>query len=121
MTLEGFTTLAEYTSREARYRLVQVCLEEIQRTLTEENSPDNASRILAASLNVSQRTIQRWASGGIQSCNGNADALIALALRHRPHKAAKILKRDLDNHRRMLVTTLVKAILAGDLKPEAEI
>ncbi|HUV34643.1 MAG TPA: hypothetical protein VMW22_06900 [Candidatus Desulfaltia sp.] len=120
--MEGLATLAEYTSREARYRLVQICLEEIQgRLAEEEKSPDEASKVLAARLMVSQRTIQRWASGGIQSCNGNADALIIQAIKSQPHKAAKILKRDLDTHRKMLVTTLIRAIMAGDLKPEAEI
>ena len=120
MTSEGLATLSEYTSRETKCRLVHLCLEEIQgRIPTEEKSTDGAE-ILATQLGVSQRTVEKWMRGRTHTCMGEVDALIAYAIKAQPHKAAKILKRDLDTHRRMLVVTLVKAILTGDLKPEAE-
>ena len=121
MTPEGQSSLAEYMSRETRYRLVQLCLEEIKGRLpAEEKSTDEGVEALAARLGVCHRTVERWMRGRTHTCMGEVDALIAYSIKAQPHKAAKILKRGLDNHRRVLVFTLVKAILEGDLKPEAE-
>jgi DNA-binding transcriptional regulator YiaG len=121
MTTEGLATLSEYTGREARCRLVHLCLEDIQgMSDAEEKGPGEALSVLAARLGVSRRTVQGWAQGGARGFDGDADALVAHAIRVQPHRAAKILKWDLDAHRKAMVTTLVKAILAGDLRPEAE-
>jgi len=99
-----YTTLAEYTSREARYNLVLACLDH----LAEEAQRSNvaATMALAEKLHVSQRSIQRWAKGGIQSCNVNAEAIIYAATMWIPEKAAEILVKDLEMHRRQLVETL---------------
>jgi len=121
LTSKASATLSDYTSPDTRCRLVHLCLEEIQgRIPTEDKSTDEGAEILATRLGVSQRTVERWMQGRTHTCMGEVDALISYAIKIRPHKAAKILKRDLDTHRRMLVVTLVKAILTGDLKPEAE-
>jgi len=102
-----YVDLSEYTSRMARYRLVQACLDYYGEL--EEESGVSPTRALASSLGVSRRTVQRWARGGIQSCNANAEELIHLALQLVPREAAKILQEDLETHR-----TVLNAALARD-------
>jgi hypothetical protein len=114
-----YTTLAEYTSREARYNLVLACLDH----LTEQARRTNvaATMALAERLHVSQRSIQRWAQGGIQSCNVNAEAIIYAAVMWVPERAAEILAQDLEMHRRQLVETLPPGILDDTpMSPESE-
>ena len=106
MTVDGHPTLAEYTSREARYRLVQLCLDRISEEQSRRGATVAATRVLATQLYVSQRTVQRWARGGIQSCNVNADAIISLAMRLAPEGAARVLARDLERHREELLIAL---------------
>jgi len=103
--LQGtYTSLAEYTSREARYNLVLACLDELNRQAA--TTHVSATRALSDLLYVSQRTIQRWARGGIQSCNVNAEAIIEAAITLAPEKATEILLTDLEKHRRELWLTL---------------
>lgn len=99
-----YTSLAEFTSREARYNLVLACLD----YLNEEASKTHvaATSVLADRLFVSQRTVQRWANKGIQSCNVNAEAIINAAVLWVPKRAAEILAEDLEEHRRQLCTTI---------------
>ena len=104
MTVDVHPTLAEYTSREARYRLVQLCLDKINEDRGLGDAA--ATKVLADQLYVSQRTVQRWARGGIQSCNVNADAIISLAQRLTPEAAARVLARDLERHREELLIAL---------------
>lgn len=103
--LQGvYTTLAEYTSREARFNLVQLCLDHLE--TQSQTSNVAATKALADRLYVSQRTIQRWARGGIQSCNVNAEAIINVALGMNLEEAAKVLVKDLEEHRQQLEATL---------------
>jgi len=102
-----YVDLSEYTSRRARFKLVQACLE-FYETL-EEKSGVSPTKALASSLGVSQRTVQRWAKGGIQSCNPNAEELIHLALQLVPRETALILTEDLETHRTTLHAALVLA------------
>ena len=97
MTVDVHPTLAEYTSREARYRLVGLCLDKINEDKGRGDAV--ATKVLATHLYVSQRTVQRWASGGIQSCNVNADKLIELAYRLAPEPTDEALREDLERHR----------------------
>lgn len=109
-------TLSEYTSREARYRLVQLCLDKINERNQRKQNDEIATLVLADQLYVSQRTVQRWAQGGIQSCNVNADAIINMALGLAQFDAAKILAKDLDRHRQELIMALPRGILEGEIQ-----
>ena len=121
MTQGGQSSLAEYTSPETLRRLVNLCLERIQdESAAEGTGLGDASEVLACRLGLSQVTVQRWAQGGAEGSYSDVDTLVAHAIKVQPHRAAKMLKWDLDTHRKAMVTTLVKAILAGDLRPEAE-
>jgi len=102
-----YVDLSEYTSRRARYKLVQACLDYYGEL--EEKSGVSPTKALASSLGVSQRTVQRWAKGGIQSCNPNAEEIIRLALLLVPREAARILQEDLETHRTTLHAALVLA------------
>jgi hypothetical protein len=99
-----YSTLSEYTSREARFNLVLMVLAKYRDT--EEKKAVSATRQLADQLFVSQRTVQRWAQGGIQSCNVNAEAIINVALDVDPKAAAKVLAKDLDRHRQEILTNI---------------
>ena len=105
-----YRTLSEYTSREARYNLVLMVLTKYQ---DNEKKAVSATGQLADRLYVSQRTVQRWAMGGIQSCNVNAEAIIYLAIQVDPKAAARILAKDLERHRQQLLDNI-----PGDLKEE---
>ena len=59
-----------------------------------------AASILAGILGVSPRTVQRWMSGGVQSCNINAEKLIQASLEHAPEEAKRLLMEDLAQHER---------------------
>ena len=121
MTIEGLVTLSEYTSRETVLKLANLCLEELQYSnVVGEKSQDEAVKALSARLGVNPRIVRRWMEGKLPFHRGEVDALIAYSFKIQPHKAAKILKRDLDTHRRMLFIAIVKAILTGEMKPEAE-
>jgi len=99
--------LSEYTSRKCRLRLVEVTARAIERHLAEKGDRGvsgydprtGAARILAGILKVSTRTVQRWLSGGIQSCNVNAERLIQVALRYDEYRTVEIIEEDLENHR----------------------
>ena len=88
--------LSEYTSRQCRMKLAQVCL-------TAAASPDmglsDPNGYIAGQLNVTKRTVRRWKGGGIQSCNVNADKLIELAYRLAPEDTDQALREDLELHR----------------------
>jgi len=99
-----YVDLSEYTSRRARFKLVQACLEFYE--ALEEKSGVSPTKALASSLGVSRRTVQRWAKGGIQSCNANAEEVIHLALTLVPQEAARILLEDLESHRTVLHANL---------------
>ena len=58
--------------------------------------------VLANQLKVTQRTVQRWVSGGVQSCNVNADRLISLAFELNPKDTLKILDEDYRRHQEEL-------------------
>jgi len=99
-----YVNLSEYTRRRARYMLVQACLDYYGEL--EEKSGVSPTKALAVSLGVSQRTVQRWARGGIQSCNPNAEEVIHLALTLIPKEASRILQEDLETHRTVLHANL---------------
>jgi len=99
-----YSTLSEYTSREARFNLVLMVLAKYQDT--EEEKAVSATRQLADQLHISQRSVQRWAQGGIQSCNVNAEAIIYLAILMDPAATAKILAQDLNQHRQQLLDNI---------------
>jgi len=88
--------LSEYTSRQCRMRLAQLCLEAVKDP--EMDLPD-PNGYIARQLEVTKRTVRRWRGGGIQSCNVNADKLIELAYRLAPEDTDQALREDLELHR----------------------
>ena len=54
--------------------------------------------VLAGILGVSVKTVQRWLSGGVQSCNVNAEKLIQVALEYSPERTLELLEKDLERH-----------------------
>ena len=102
--------LSEYTSRETRKKLVAAIHRKFDEELLDrkrqnrrENKPlrylGSASGTIARSLGVDIRTVQRWLSGGIQSCNANAERVIQLALKEIPFQVFDILQEDFETHR----------------------
>ncbi len=59
---------------------------------------------LAASLNVSPRTVKRWTShpDAIQSCDENADKLAETAHSYGPQKTMEVLLEDVRHYRRIV-------------------
>ena len=101
--------LSEYTSRYCRLRLVEACVRGIDRELSEKHdNHDNplsqvdprtrAPSILAGVLGVSTRTVQRWLSRDVQSCNVNAEKLTKVGLRYASEETRKLLEEDLRRH-----------------------
>jgi len=43
--------------------------------------------------------VQRWLSGGVQSCNVNAEKLIQASLEHAPEETKRLLAEDLAQHK----------------------
>jgi len=95
---ENHPTLAEYTSREARCLIAQLCIKRIKKALGVD-AVVSATGAVAEHLDVSIRTVQRWASGGYQGSDANIDELINLAYLVAPEEAAGILDEDLERHR----------------------
>jgi DNA-binding transcriptional regulator YdaS (Cro superfamily) len=101
--------LTEYTSRAARLRLVEAAAQGVAEDLREKrdrgvsnlDSRAGASLVLAGLLGVSQRTVNRWLRGGVQSCNVNCARLIEVALQYSPQEAWKILGEDAEAHVRV--------------------
>ncbi len=71
--------------------------------------PLTPETILAAALNVSPRTVKRWASNPdtIQSCDENADKLAEAAHSYDPEKTMEILLEDVRHYRRIVDEWLV--------------
>ena len=100
MTVNGhppvLPCLSEYTSRQCRMRLAQICLEAAS---SADMGLSDPSGYIAGQLTVTKRTVRRWRGGGIQSCNVNADKLIELAYRLAPEDTDAALREDLELHR----------------------
>lgn len=96
--------LAEYTSRQCRFNLVRACIRGIENSHDSDDNPMSLppTQELADHLKVTQRTVQRWVSGGVQSCNVNADRLISLAFELNPKDTLKILDEDYRRHQEEL-------------------
>ena len=114
--------LSEYTSRYCRLKLVEACVEGIERELNEKHDRGvsqlgprvGPARVLARILGVSTRTVQRWISGGVQSCNVNCEALITAALRYAPEEALRLLEEDLLKHEEEFRSLVIHALEEGD-------
>ena len=99
--------LSEYMSRHCRLRLVEACARGLERELSERCDTGvshldprvGAASVLAGILDVSPRTVQRWLSGGVQSCNVNAEKLIQASLEHAPEETKRLLAEDLAQHK----------------------
>ncbi len=92
--------LSEYVSRWARWRLVCACVKELVRKKEARKVKNGASvtGVFAGRVGVSKRTVQRWLSNGVQSCNVNAERIVELAVELCPAEARMILEEDLARH-----------------------
>lgn len=114
--------LSEYTSREGRLQLVKAAHEAITEELRRRRANGDlfvdkrigASSLLARSLGVTKRTVERWVSGGIQACNVNAERLIEVALSLNPEWVIDILEEDLERHR-FEFSTMTSKVRQGDV------
>lgn len=105
--VKPFLGLSEYMSRHCRLRLVEACARGLERELSERcdmgvshlDPRVGAASVLAGILDVSPRTVQRWLSGGVQSCNVNAEKLIQTSLEHAPEETKRLLAEDLAQHK----------------------
>jgi len=102
--------LATHITRDARHQLVRLCLasiryEYVDMPLTRKKRrgrPPSPENRLATTLNVSPRTVRRWASAqdAIQSSDTNATKLVELAYTYNPEETSRILRGDAERYRR---------------------
>jgi len=110
--LERYGDLAEYVSRPARMRLVELCLAEIEKRLESDREnqeklgkkgrPVAATSVLAERMNVATRTVNRWRKDVFQAKNINAKLLLATALDLDVDGLKEILRDDFLRHRQEL-------------------
>ena len=109
--LEGVILGAsEYLSRIGRCRISKIiystiAVEREEQGRTKHNHP---STVFAKLMGVSIRTIERWISGDVQSCNVNAEALLRLGLRFNKEATLSLLADEQARH-----TRLVKELVTG--------
>jgi transcriptional regulator with XRE-family HTH domain len=102
--------LATHITKDARHKLVRLCLTSIRYEYvdmpltrkTRRGRPPSPENRLANRLNVSTRTVRRWASGqdAIQSSDANAEKLAELAHTYNPEETTRILRVDAERYRR---------------------
>jgi hypothetical protein len=103
-----YVGMAEYVSRPARMRLVELCINAIEKEQEADEGPKQPWRplapttILARELGVSARTIRRWLNAGYQACDVNATLILKVSMGHDPEGAIGTLKDDLEKHRQEL-------------------
>lgn len=108
--MERYGDIAEYVSRPARMRLVELCIAAIQEQLDAEEEkqgrrgrPVAATSVLAERMNVSTRTVNRWRKDIFQAKNMNVKLLLATALDLDVEGMRKILREDFRRHRQELL------------------
>jgi hypothetical protein len=108
-TTDKTPPLGEHVSKEARHRLVGICLLSTRKEYADmpltgnkrkRGRPTTHHTLLATRLNVSPRTVRRWASGrdAIQSSDTNAEKLTELAYTHSPQETTLILRNDAERY-----------------------
>lgn len=112
MTEKRYADIAEYVSRPARMRLVELCLAAIEKQLEavrekqekkgKRGRPLEAESFLADRLHVSAKTVKRWRKDVFQAKNINAKLLLTAALDLDNEGVGKILVDDLKRHRQEL-------------------
>ena len=109
-------SLSEYLSRPARRRLVQARHNALRDKRREEGlAPRAATSILAGLIGVSERTIERWVPGGVQSCDINASRILEVAEDLAPRELTRVLIEDLDNHTAAIFNLLDESRHGGDV------
>jgi transcriptional regulator with XRE-family HTH domain len=100
--------LATHITKHARHQLTRFCLASIRYeyadmplTRKKRGRPTSPENHLATALNVSPRTVRRWASGkdAIQSSDTNAEKLAELAYSYNPEETTRILQDDAEQYR----------------------
>ena len=101
--------IAEYISRPARLRLVELCISAIEAQIAAEEDRagkkyrgPGAASILADRLNTTKRTVNRWRGKIHQAKDINAKLLLSVAQGLNMEGMRKILIEDLARHRQEL-------------------
>lgn len=81
--------LSDFLTKKTRNKLVNALL------IEHENSD------LASRLGVTVRTVNRWASNGIQACNLNADKILKQCYETCPDRTREILEESLETFRHL--------------------
>lgn len=68
------------------------------------------TKTFAGIVGVSVRTVERWISGNVQSCNVNAEAILRLGLRFDKDRTLALLNEEQSRHARL------NAVLVENLK-----
>lgn len=101
--------IAEYVSRPARLRLVELCISAIEEQIAAEETRQGkkyrgpgAAMILADRLNTTKRTVNRWRRKDFQSRDLNVNLILSVAQGLDEEGMRRILIEDLARHRQEL-------------------
>ena len=104
------STIGEGIGKDARSKLVALCLRGYQAELRDKpmsrNSrgrPKTAVAMLAEAIGVSRRTVQRWLEPeGARACDVNASRLAEIACHFYPEETGRILVNDVRGYSKRL-------------------
>lgn len=99
-------TLSEEIGKDARRKLVALCLRGYQKELRDKppsrysrGRPKSAVALLAEAVGISRRTVQRWLYGeGSRACDVNAGRLAEIACSFYPEETGRILIDDVEGY-----------------------
>lgn len=93
--------LSDFLTKKTRNKLVKNLLTEY------------TNKELAAKINVTTRTVNRWASNGIPACNVNANKILRLCFEIIPSRTHEILEESQETFRHL--TALSTQLRHGDV------
>ena len=99
--IRAINQISRYLTPEYRYKLVQTCIEGIQKE--RDKNPEKTYRKgipyeLAQMIGVDKNTVGRWISHGIQGCNKNIFKLIMISLDYAKEETMQVLEDGLTEH-----------------------
>jgi ParB/RepB/Spo0J family partition protein len=92
--------IEEYMARSCRRDLTRAIVDALEDN-RDKDTPSGKDQ-LAARTGVETRTVERWLTGDIQSCNINASQLVDTGLELCPQETMHILNEDLNRHASLL-------------------
>ena len=110
-------SLGQHLGKHTRHQLVHLCITHITREIMDKplsnnkpGRPPTPETTLAATINVSPKTVKRWTShpDAIQSCDTNANKLAEAAYTYNPHRTTETLLEDVASHQRIVKEWLTR-------------